>query len=120
MPADIDRLDKLLNFRAILCHGQNGRLRILDEYARIAIDVEFDDKRILYNGLVSKIDNILFDQSTSRYEPKIRLSIDVVMEALPLDGLCKSLFALSEFLRPNATPQITFHFNHSLLNWSGV
>ena len=103
----------------ILPAGQQGTLRVLEKTARVACDIipgdQTDEEQI-----ISEIDSFLSKSRDSDQQQLIRLSIHLLREAIALDGVCRALATLAEFLGTAAKTKIVIHLNQPSADWSAI
>lgn len=110
---------RLRHLDALVLSGSDGSLRVLDKSARVACDVPADGMRD-EEAVAAEIEGVLSASADSRGEPPIRLRVNVVSEALALDGVGRALAVLAEFLKPQAAVQLVLHFAEPPQQWEPV
>jgi len=107
------RLDQL---EALVIKGPTGGLRVVDKAARFACDVAGDavDKEIVARQVESFLSRCGDQSSTAM----LRIGVDVVSEALALNGIDSTLAKLCQFLGPIRFAQIKVHFGTAPRDWS--
>jgi hypothetical protein len=102
-----------------LSAGEEGALRILEKSARVVCDVlpngSADEEQI-----IKQVDSFLSKTWDSDRQPPIWLSIHLFHEAIALDGVCRALVALAEFLGPITKTKIIIHLDQTSADWSAI
>jgi hypothetical protein len=98
--------------------GEPETLRVLEKSARVVCDVvpngAADEEQI-----IKQVDSFLSKALDSDRQPPIWLSIHLLHEAIALDGVCRALVTLAEFLGPTKT-KIIIHLDQPSADWSAI
>jgi hypothetical protein len=109
---------RLEHLGAIVLQGATGGLRVLDKAALVACDISpsaADEERV-----TGELESLLTRAAESASQPAVRISIDVVRDALELEDVAPALIELSEFLAPIRFAQISIHFDALPDGWSST
>ena len=98
---------------------QQGTLRVIEKSARVACDIIPSDQTD-EGQIIAQVDSILSKSWDSDQQPPVKLSIHLPHEAIALDGVCRALVALAEFLGPIARSQIIIHLDQPSTDWSAI
>jgi hypothetical protein len=93
-------------------------LRVLEKSARVVCNV-VPNGAVDEEQIIKQVDSFLSKAWDSDRQPPVWLSIHLFHEALVLDGICRALVTLAEFLGPTKT-KIIIHLAQPSADWSAI